>query len=181
MSEAILETERLRLRALREDDLDNLCAIFGDAETMRYYPKVYDREEVRDILAGQLRRFECYGGGVSAMELKSTGAFVGDCGLLYQEVEGVWELEVAYHVRRDHWGHGFAPEAARGCFAYGFAHYTVNRMISMIRPVNTPSRRVAEKNGLTLAREIFWRGFQHCVYVMERDQWMVKNGTGGER
>lgn len=46
--------------------------------------------------------------------------------------------------------------------------HEINRVISMIRPENIPSRRVAEKNGLTLARTIHWRGYDHCVYTIDR-------------
>ena len=93
---------------------------------------------------------------------------IGDCGLTRQTVDGTDEIEIGYHVRRDLWGQGYAPEAARACQDYGFARLDVDHLISLIRPENLPSRRVAEKTGLTLWKEVMWRDLPHCVYVIRR-------------
>ena len=67
------------------------------------------------------------------------------------------ELEIGYHVNRERWGQGFATEAAKAVMDYAFRRFDVERVVSMIRPENTASRRVAEKNGLTVDRVVFWR------------------------
>jgi RimJ/RimL family protein N-acetyltransferase len=85
-----------------------------------------------------------------------------------QEVDGVDELEVGYHFKTNHWGNGYATEAARGCMEYAFNQLGRRRIISMIRPENIPSRRVAERNGLRIDKQIFWRGYDHYVYAIER-------------
>lgn len=95
---------------------------------------------------------------------------IGDCGPVWQEVEGMRELEIGYHIRRDHWGRGYATEAARAAMAYAFEKFPVERLISLIRPENLPSRRVAEKNGLVIDREIDWKGIRHFVYAIGRDE-----------
>jgi RimJ/RimL family protein N-acetyltransferase len=51
---------------------------------------------------------------------------------------------------------------------YAFERLGHRRIISMIRPENTPSRRVAERNGLRVEKEVFWQGYQHFVYAIER-------------
>ncbi len=162
----ILETERLLLRELTPDDFDALFAIFGDAETMLYYPQAYSQAMLEAVMQRQFASYAANGYGLWAIILKSENKFIGDCGLLHQEVEGVLELEVGYHVNRQYWGQGFAPEAAKACFDYGFQTLGRQRLISMIRPENLPSRRVAEKNGLRIEKEPFWRDFQHYVYVL---------------
>lgn len=164
----ILETERLWLRELAPDDFDAMFEIFGDAETMLYYPQAYSREMLDAALQKQFASYAKNGYGLWALILKSTNQFIGDCGLLTQEVEGVQELEVGYHVNRQYWGQGFAPEAAKACFDYAFDVLGRKRMISMIRPENLPSRRVAEKNGLQIEKKVFWRDLWHYVYVLER-------------
>lgn len=100
--------------------------------------------------------------------LKSAGELIGDCGLTKQNVDGHDEVEIGYHVRRDHWGRGYATEAARACRDYGFAHLPVERLISLIRPENIPSRRVVEKNGMKIWKETMWRGIHHYVYAFEK-------------
>ena len=89
-------------------------------------------------------------------------------GMTKQEVEGEILVEIGYHVRRDLWGQGLAPEAAGACRDYGFTRLQVDRLISLIRPENFPSRRVAEKNGMTLWKTVLWRGLPHCVYAISR-------------
>ena len=165
----ILETERLLLREFTMDDFDALLAILGDAETMLYYPQAYSPAMVEAALQRQFTSYANNDYGLWAMVLKSEQKLIGDCGLLRQQVDGVWELEVGYHVNRKYWGQGFAPEAAKACFEYAFHTLGRQRMISMIRPENLPSRRVAEKNGLRIEKEVFWRDFQHYVYVLTNE------------
>ncbi len=167
MNEIIIETERLILRPIGHEDINDLLLIWGDAETMQYFPKTLNRQEISEWIDRNLRRYENYGHGLWAAILKSEQKLVGDCGLVFQEVDGVEELEVGYHFNKNYWGRGLAAEAARGCMDYAFQELGRQRVISMIRPENIPSRRVAERNGLKIEKEIFWRGYQHCVYVIE--------------
>ncbi len=95
---------------------------------------------------------------------------IGDCGIICQLVDGGYLYEIGYHLRRDLWGQGLATEAAIACRDWGFAHLKTERLISLIRPENLRSRRVAERNGMTVWKEVNWRGFLHCVYSVEREQ-----------
>jgi RimJ/RimL family protein N-acetyltransferase len=164
----ILETPRLILREFRDDDADALARVLSDAETMRYYPAAFDRAGVEEWIARNRRRYTEFGHGLWAMILKSSEGVIGDCGITAQDVDGAREVEIGYHVRRDLWGRGLASEAARACRDWGFAHLEVERIISLIRPENLPSRRVAEKNGMTVWKEVVWRGLPHLVYAIRR-------------
>lgn len=170
MTGMILETERLVLREMAPGDFDDLFRIFSDPETMRFYPRPYDRPMLEAVIARAVASYAERGHGLWAMTLKGGEQVIGDCGLIAQEVEGVEETEIGYHIRRDFWGLGLATEAARACRDYGFERLGRTRLISMIRPENLPSRRVAEKNGMRVEKEIFWRGFRHCVYVIEKER-----------
>ena len=162
----ILETERLLLREFVPEDVDALAAVLSDPETMRYYPAPLDRGGVAAWIERNRRRYADHGHGLWAMVLKSSGDLIGDCGVARQVVDGIDEFEIGYHVRRDLWGQGYAPEAARGCQAYGFDRLDADRLISLIRPENLPSRRVAEKTGLTLWKEVMWKDLAHYVYTI---------------
>lgn len=168
MSKVILETERMILRVMEPDDFEALAQILSDAETMRYYPRPFSATEVRDGIARNITRNELYGGGLWAMILKESGLLAGDCGLVFQSVDGDWELEIGYHVNRKYQGQGLATEAARACRDYGFRHFAISRLISLIRPENLPSRRVAEKNGLRIMKETMRADLLHYVYAIER-------------
>ena len=166
MNSPLIETERLFLREIAADDLDDLLEIWGDPDAMRLFPQTLNRDEMKAWIERNDKRYEQFGHGIWAVIRKSDGALVGDCGLMIQEVDGVDELEVGYHFKPSHWGNGYATEAARGCMEYAFNQLGRRRIISMIRPENIASRRVAERNGLQFEKQVFWRGYDHYVYAI---------------
>jgi RimJ/RimL family protein N-acetyltransferase len=166
----ILQTPRLLLRELTPQDADAVAQVLSDPETMRHYPAPYDRAGVEQWIERNRQRYQNDGVGLWAMKLKQTEEVIGDCGILLQQVEGERFYEIGYHLRRDQWHQGLATEAAIACRDWAFAHLKTNRLISLIRPENLPSRRVAERNGMTVWKEVNWRGLPHCVYSIERGQ-----------
>jgi len=164
----VLETPRLILRHLRRDDVDAIFDVIGDAETMQYYPRSFERKDAEEWVERNLKRYAEQGNGLYAVVLKSTCEVIGDCGLVQQNVEGISLLEVGYHLRRDQWGRGYATEAARACLDYAFRNMDADKVISLIRPENLPSRRVAERNGMRIERQITYFGLPHLIYVMTR-------------
>jgi [ribosomal protein S5]-alanine N-acetyltransferase len=167
----ILETSRLLLREFRAEDSDPMFAVLGDPEAMRFYPAPFARAGVEAWITRNQERYRREGFGLWAMVLNSTGEVIGDCGCVLQDVENRREIEIGYHVRRDLWGKGYATEAARACLEHAFSRLRAPRVVSMIRPENLNSRRVAEKNGLKCDRLIFWHGYEHCIYAMTKQQW----------
>jgi ribosomal-protein-alanine N-acetyltransferase len=165
----ILETSRLILREFCPDDADAIARVLSDPETMRFYPAPYDRTGVEEWIGRNLYRYTKDGHGLWAMILTANGDLIGDCGLIVQNVDGVDQVEIGYHVRRDLWRQGLATEAARACRDYGFSHLSVERLISLIRPENLPSRRVSEKNGMTVWKETTRVGLPHLVYAIARE------------
>jgi ribosomal-protein-alanine N-acetyltransferase len=163
----VLETPRLRLREFVQQDADALLAVLGDPMAMQYYPAAFDHKGVEEWIAKNMGRYQSDGHGLWAMVLKDSGELIGDCGCALQEVEGTNHVEIGYHVRRDLWRNGYATEAAQACMKYAFTALGFDRVISMIRPENLQSRRVAEKNGLKCEKIIFWRGYDHCIYAKQ--------------
>lgn len=170
----ILQTPRLLLREFTPEDAGALARVLSDPETMRYYPAPYDRGGVEQWISRNCQRYKDDGVGLWAMVLKSTkpqessGELIGDCGIISQEVEGEQLYEIGYHLRRDLWGKGLATEAAVACRGWAFEHLKTDRLISLIRPENLPSRRVAERNGMTIWKEVNWRGLPHYAYAVGR-------------
>jgi [ribosomal protein S5]-alanine N-acetyltransferase len=164
----ILETTRLLLREFVAEDADALALVLSDPETMRYYPAPYDRAGVEQWIARNQRRYADDGVGLWAMALKTSGDVIGDCGITSQQLEGEHLYEIGYHLRRDLWGQGLATEAAVACRDWGFARLGAARLISLIRPENLASCRVAERNGMTIWKEVEWHGLRHFVYSVER-------------
>ena len=151
----VLETERLRLRVPQERDLDAFAAMHGDPEVMRYLGATgqpVDRRGAWRILAIMVGHWAFRGYGFFAMEDKATGAFVGRTGLW--QPEGWPGLEIAWGLVRERWGEGLATEAAVAVRDHAFGTMNVPRLISLIRPENKASSKVAEKIGARLDREI---------------------------
>lgn len=165
---SILETPRLILRELNPGDAAALARVLTDPETMRYYPAPLDQSRVDQWIARNRERYKNDGVGLWAMLLKSSGDLIGDCGITRQRVEGEHLYEVGYHLRRDVWHQGLATEAAIASRDWAFQHLTADRLISLIRPENTPSRRVAERSGMTIWKEVDWRSLRHLIYAIER-------------
>jgi RimJ/RimL family protein N-acetyltransferase len=164
----ILETPRLTLREFTPQDADALSLILSDPETMRYYPTPYDRAGVEQWIDRNRQRYQNDGVGLWAMELKKTQELIGDCGIVLQQVEAEPLYEIGYHLCRDLWGQGLATEAAVACREWAFANLKAARLISLIRPENLPSRRVAERVGMIIWKEIDWHGPRHYVYSIDK-------------
>jgi len=165
----VLETTRLRLHEFAKNDVDALLAVLGDPVAMQYYPAAFNRKEVEEWIERNLDRYKREGYGLWAMLLKDSGELIGDCGCFLRDIDGRDDIEIGYHVRRDLWGNGYATEAAQACMQYAFTRLGVDRVISLIRPENMQSIRVAEKNGLTCEKVIFWRGYDHCIYAKQKN------------
>ena len=146
----ILKTERLLLREMTQDDLPALQGILQDEETMYAYNGAFDEAETQAWLDRQLSRYAQYGFGLWAVVLKESGGMIGQCGLTMQPWRGDEVLEVGYLFNRAFWNHGYATEAARGCMEYAFDRLGAREVCSIIRETNLPSRRVAERNGMTV-------------------------------
>ncbi|MCP3931608.1 MAG: GNAT family N-acetyltransferase, partial [Bacteroidetes bacterium] len=130
-----LETERLTFRDLDQSDLGNLQEIFADPIAMKYYPSTKSESETLEWINWNIASYQKNGYGLWALVSKSTGEFVGQCGLILQrDVDGIDEVEVAYLLVRKHWGNGFATEAAAASRNFAFSNLVCKRVISLIDP-----------------------------------------------
>jgi RimJ/RimL family protein N-acetyltransferase len=166
--EVVLETERLRLRPFRNEDLDTYAAICADPEVMRYLGTgvTLNRMESWRSMAGILGHWKLLGYGMFAVENKVTGELMGRAGFL--DPPGWPGFEVGWVLGRAHWGHGYAFEAAVASRDYAFGSLGRDRIISLIRPDNVRSIRVAERLGEELTGEIELLGGKCLVYGMSR-------------
>jgi RimJ/RimL family protein N-acetyltransferase len=165
---AALETERLVLRAMLPDDLEGLLGIFGDPAVMASFDEEpFDRDQVRRWLERNLAHQREHGYGVFAVCLKEDNRLIGDCGLELLEVAGEHVVELGYDFRSDHWNQGYATEAASAVRDYAFATLHLTRLVSLVRPGNPASERVAEKTGLRKIDEIQRDGRTYLLYEIE--------------
>jgi RimJ/RimL family protein N-acetyltransferase len=162
----ILHTARLTIRPLTYDDLDDMAAMFADPVTMAAYRRTYTREETRGWIERSLSRYERDGFALFALERTDDGVYVGDCGPSIQVLEGVDEVEIGWHVRRDLWGRGYATEAALALRDWAFDDLGLVRLTAFVEPLNVASCRVAEKIGMRVERDAVVFGALHHIYAM---------------
>lgn len=142
------DTARLRFREMTPEDLDLMAGLLGDPEVMTYYPAPKTRDEAAKWIAWNEANYARHGYGLWIVETHD-GEFLGDCGLTWQKTNGESaELEVGYHVRTDRQGAGYATEAAAACRDFARDTLKSPRLVAIIHPENTASRRVAEKLGM---------------------------------
>lgn len=158
-------TERLVFREMAENDLEAMSDLLGDPDVMAFYAHPKDRAEALDWIRWNQRLYMERAFGLWVIELRETGAFVGDCGLTPQEVNGAVEIEVGYHVRRSLQGRGYGTEAAAAARDYARDVLGLSRLIAIIPPDNVASQRVAEKIGLVFEQEIDRHGRRKRVYA----------------
>ncbi|MTD37597.1 GNAT family N-acetyltransferase [Erwinia sp. CPCC 100877] len=144
----ILENEQLFLREMTIEDLAELSAILQDEATMYAYEAPFTMEKVQEWLAWNLTSYQENGFGLWAIIDKSTRQFIGQCGIVYSDVEGEKLLEIGYLVNKRYWNQGYASAASLLCLDYAAFHLKAKRICSIIRDTNIPSQKVAIKNGL---------------------------------
>ncbi len=170
-----LETERLTTRFLTEEDIPLWCEYFADPENCRFLalPDVPSIEEKAAIMVNYaLTRYKNNTLGLQALITKDTGELIGMCGLLVQEVNGKNEIEVGYHLLKRFWGKGYAIEAAQMFRDYGFGHSDADAIISIIHPLNEPSKKVARRNGMTLRESgTPFRNSEYDIFGITRQEW----------
>ena len=177
-TDGVIATARLLLRPMRAGDVDELLGVFGDPQVMASFGvEPFDRDQMQRWLRRNLDHQERHGYGLFTVILKVSGHLIGNCGLEHMELDGRPEIELGYDLRSDHWGRGLATEAATAVRDYAFAALAVPRLVSLIRRGNDASRRVAEKVGLRLDRELSRDGRGYWLYAMSRAE-VTRRPTG---
>ncbi|MET8633757.1 GNAT family N-acetyltransferase [Streptomyces sp. NPDC004680] len=151
-----LETERLVLRPFTEADAEHLFVLDNDPEAMRFINggKPVGRESIRTLtLPRLLHDHPCLGTrGHWAAEEKATGTFLGWFEFRPLDQHSAAAVELGYRLNRGAWGEGHATEGSRALIDKGFTDLGVQRVTANAMAVNTRSRRVMERTGLSFLR-----------------------------
>lgn len=155
-----------------EDDFDDLYEILSDFETMKHYPKPFDKEMVVHWIEWNIENYNVFGFGLWAVILKENGKLIGDCGITMQNIDGKIKPEIGYHINKKYQNNGFATEAARKCKDYIFENTPFNTLYSYMKHTNKSSAAVAIKNGMKFVYEF---DDVSRVYAITREQWRKEN------
>jgi ribosomal-protein-alanine N-acetyltransferase len=158
----VLETPRLILRPWERRDHAPFARLNADPEVMAHFPGCLTRAESDAMVARIAGRWETDGIGFGVAERKADGAFVGMVGLARAHFGPDFPLdgavEVGWRLAREHWGQGYATEAASRWLAYGFDSLDLPEIVAFVVPANLRSQAVARRLGM---REDPVRAFEH--------------------
>lgn len=168
----IIETERLILREMTENDFEALNKVLADSEIMQHYPYAFDDKRVRNWIARNIERYRIFGFGLWAICLKETGEMIGDCGLTMQIIDGDIKPEIGYHIRADKQRIGFAKEAAIAVRDWTFNNTPFNVVYSYMKHTNEPSAKTAVSYGCKQVDE-FKDDVNEItkVFAITREEW----------
>ena len=146
----IYETERLVIRPWRDEDLEAAFSIYSDPEVMRYLgaspAPIPDRQKMAERMQFWKERDKDLAPGLGFWAFEVDEAPVGS--VILRPLPNDTRIEVGWHLGRDHWGKGYATEAARGAIEHGFSVAKLQEIFSIIYPENLRSVRVAERLGM---------------------------------
>lgn len=146
-----LTTARLYLRPWRPEDLPYFAALNADPRVMEHFPKVLTSEESQRQAAAVAAQFHTHGFGAWAVEVPGVADFVGFVGLSIPTFEAHFTpcVEIGWRLACEHWGRGYATEAARAAVECGLGQLGLEEIVAFTVPANWRSIRVMEQLGMT--------------------------------
>jgi RimJ/RimL family protein N-acetyltransferase len=167
-----LQTERLLLRAIRQEDVDTYYErLFADPEVMRFLPggQPLPKERVDGLVERSEAHWKEHGYGVWVVWDRGDAEIRGQCGLRY--IDEVDETEILYAYSRSSWGRRLATEAARATMDFGFEQTPLQRIVAYAVPENTASTRVMEKLRMRHEGEDRLWDLDLVRYAISRKEW----------
>ena len=168
----MIETKRLLLREMAENDFDALYNVFSNKEISKFYPYDFDEERVYAWIERNIKRYKEYGFGLWAVCLKETKEVIGDCGLTLQNINGEEKPEIGYHIRKDMQRKGYAKEASVAVRNWAFENTSFDKLYSYMKYDNLPSIKTAISYGCSFLEEYEDEANKITkVYVISREEW----------
>lgn len=173
-----IETERLRLRVCRSEDLETVYRLCSDPNITRFFHAEYSVNRA-DVLASLPRRLMCWktqGFGQFGVFDKTDGNLIGFCGLQY--LDKTPNVEIYYGFFKEFWGKGLATEAARAVTRFAFEIVKLEQIVAVTHYENAASQRVLRKIGATCEsedREFY--GVKAAFFVLKRDEFSIDSSV----
>ena len=154
--------EGLSYRPISLDDFEPYAEFLGDPECTRYllFPEPHSREQSRSLLERNVAQHD---GRIGMYTLHDGAELVGWAGFQRRELTGEMEVELGWLVRKQHWGKGYASEAALALRERG-----PDRLIHLIHPENAASIAIAKKLGAVHERDTAINGGPVSIYASRK-------------
>ena len=130
MKEIFIQTQRLNLRKIHQDDYDELCNILQDEEVMYAWEKTFSNEEVQNWINENLKRYDNEGYSYFLALNKETNKVIGVMGALIERINNKSFIGIAYILNKKSWGKGYATEGVKACIEYAFNELKAKEVIA---------------------------------------------------
>ena len=169
-----LETERLIVRNWLEEDVGFYRLLAHDVGYNCFAPPgrflVHSDAEAREKIRERIVLYDQQRLGKFPVFLRGSGEFVGTCGMEPFQLGGRMEVELGYRLCLNHWGRGYATEAATALLRYGFGPLRLDTILAFALPQNRASLKVLDKLGFHYLREFSHAGLPHKLYEVRREK-----------
>ena len=151
MSTPVIRTERLILREWRPEDREPFAALNADPRVMECMPALLPRAQSDALARRSEQHFAKHGFGPWAVEVPDVAPFVGFVGLSVPAFDAHFTpcVEIGWRLAAEHWGHGYATEAALASARFAFDELEMTELVSFTTPQNVRSRAVMRRIGMT--------------------------------
>lgn len=172
MQNVFLETERLNLRYITQDDFEELKIILKDKDVMYAWEYDFTDNDVQEWIDKNLEHYKKYNLGFFIMSENKTGNIIGQAALEPDTIEGKQYYEIGYILKKEYWHKGYATEMANALKEYAFNTLKLNEVIFEIRPNNLLSCKVAETLEAEICGEFIKnvrsRKMTHLIYKLSK-------------
>lgn len=169
-------SKRLRFRKLVAEDFEAWKPLFYEkesAENLGLDTSLSPEKLCEAWFNKSNWRYDNNLGGMNVIVDKNTNEFIGQCGLLIQEMEGKKWVEVGYSILPKYWRQGYASESAKKCRDFAFEKNLSDQLISVVYVKNEGSANVARNNGMSIIKENFtYLDMQVNVFGINRNDWL---------
>jgi RimJ/RimL family protein N-acetyltransferase len=151
VSTPVIRTERLLLRAWRAEDREPFAALNADPRVMQHLPALLPRAQSDALARRSESHFATHGFGPWAVEVPGVAPFIGFVGLVVPAFEAHFTpaVEIGWRLAAEHWGRGYATEAALASAAHAFDGAGLDELVSFTTPANVRSQAVMQRIGMT--------------------------------
>jgi len=154
MNDIVFETERLYLRKMTQEDIDILMPLFAESPAMTFFPENVKREKISTWIQNAIISYEENGFGMWLCFTKEDDTFVGQCGLMNNQIDKGTHVELGFSILRSFRGNKYATEATKASVNFGLKELMLGNIVSVIDPSNAISKRVAMQIGMQKVKTV---------------------------
>lgn len=174
---ANIATERLTLRKIEQSDYEEMKIILQDEKLMLVgWGKTYSDEEVQVWIDKITEQYDDFGYSYYLAVEKLTNVVIGIMGILPVNIKETDYIEIAYIIKQEFWGKGYAIEGIKACVDYIFNVLNADKYIAQVIPENTSSSKIAERLGMKVIddymRDHNGKDVFHLIYSLTKEEYI---------